>query len=42
MMRQGDINDVDKKGRGKKSYSIVVVVRMGKEIGTVREGIGPS
>ena len=38
-MGQGYINDIDKEGRGKESDSIVVIVRLGKDIGAVGEGV---
>ena len=36
---EGDVNDIDEKRWGKKSNSIIVVVRGWKEVGTAREGI---
>ena len=38
-VREGDIDNVDKEGRGKESNSIVVIVGMGKEVRASREGI---
>ena len=39
MMGQGYIDDIDKEDRGKESDSIVVVVRLGKEVRVVGEGV---
>ena len=36
---EGNVNNIDEKGRGKESNSIIVVVGGGKEVGTAREGI---
>ena len=38
-MGEGDVDNIDKERWGKESNSIVVIVGMGKEIGTAREGI---
>ena len=37
---EGNVNNIDEEGRGEEGNSIVVVVRVGKEVRTVREGIG--
>ena len=36
---EGDVNNIDKEGWRKESNVIVVIVRVGKEVGTAREGI---
>ena len=36
---EGDINNIDKERWGKESNSIVVIVRVGKEVGMMRQGI---
>ena len=36
---EGHINDIDEEGQGKESDSIVVIVRVGKKVRTVGEGI---
>ena len=36
---EGNIDNIDKERWGKESNSIVVVVRVGKEVGTTRQGI---
>ena len=38
-MGEGDVNNIDEERRGKESNSIVVAVRVGKEVGMAREGI---
>ena len=39
-MGEGDIDNVDEERWGKESDSIVVVIGLGKEVRTAREGIG--
>ena len=39
---EGDVNNIDKEGRGKESNSIVVIVRVGKEVGMARKGVRAS
>ena len=36
---EGDVNNIDKEGWRKESNSIIVVVRVGREVGTAREGV---
>ena len=36
---EGDVNNVDKERWGKESDSIIVVVRVGKEVWTMRQGV---
>ena len=38
-MREGNVDNVDEEGRGKESNPIVVIIRLGKEVRTTREGI---
>ena len=38
-VREGNINNVDEERWGKESDSIIVVVRVGKEVGTTRQGV---
>ena len=42
VMGEGHVDNVDEERRGKESNSIVVIVRLGKEVRTAREGIGAS
>ena len=41
-MGEGDIDNVDEERRGEESNSIVVVIGLGKEVRTMREGIRAS
>ena len=36
---EGDVNDIDKEGWGKESNPIVIIIGVGKEVGSAREGI---
>ena len=38
-VRERYVDDVDKEGWGKEGNSIIIIVRMGKEVRTTREGI---
>ena len=38
-MGEGDVDNIDKERWGKESNSIVVIIRMGKEVRATREGI---
>ena len=38
-VRESYVDDVDKEGWGKEGNSIIIVIRMGKEVRTMREGI---
>ena len=39
VVRESHINNVDKKGWGKESDSVIVIIRVRKKVGAVGEGI---
>ena len=41
-MGEGNVNNVDEERWGKESNSIIIVIRLGKEVGTAREGVRAS
>ena len=41
-MGEGNVNNIDEERWGKESDSIIVVIRVGKEVGTIRQGVRTS
>ena len=38
-MGEGDVDNIDEERRGKESNAIVVIIGLGEEVGTMREGV---